>query len=102
MLCSAFFGFKKNAVTGVDGMTWRRYTERLEGRLAELHDGVDSEAYRATPARPVTIAKPDDGTRPLGSAALEDKIVQEAVGEMILTAIYEARFLGFSYSFRLR
>ena len=96
----AFFELKKNASAGVDGMTWTMYLEGLEGRLADLHDRVHSGAYRATPSRRVNIPKPDGGTRPLGIAALEDKIVQKAVAEMILTPIYEAQFLGFSYGFR--
>ena len=48
----------------------------------------------------MNIPKPDGGTRPLGIAAIEDKIVQKAVAEIILTPIYEAEFLGFSYGFR--
>ena len=96
----AFFELKKGAAAGADGMTWRMYEEGLEGRLANLHDRVHSGAYRATPSRRVNIAKPDGGTRPLGVAALEDKIVQKAVTETILTPIYEAEFLGFSYGFR--
>ena len=48
----------------------------------------------------MNIPKPDGGTRPLGVAAIEDKIVQKAVTEAILTPIYEAEFLGFSYGFR--
>ena len=96
----AFFELKKNAAAGADGMTWRMYEEGLEGRLADLHDRVHSGAYRATPSRRVNIPKPDGGTRPLGVAAIEDKIVQKAVAEIILTPIYEAEFLGFSYGFR--
>ena len=96
----AFFELKKNASAGVDGMTWTKYASGLEGRLADLHDRVHSGAYRATPSRRVNIPKPDGGTRPLGIAALEDKIVQKAVAETILTPIYEAQFLGFSYGFR--
>ena len=91
---------KKNAAAGVDGMTWRMYEEGLEGRLADLHDRVHSGAYRARPSRRVNIPKPDGGTRPLGVAAIEDKIVQKAAAETILTPIYEAEFLGFSYGFR--
>jgi RNA-directed DNA polymerase len=45
------------------------------------------------------IPKPDGRQRPLGIAALEDKIVQRAVVE-VLNAIYEEDFLGFSYGFR--
>ena len=68
--------------------------------MGNLHVSVHTGAYRATPSRRVSIAKPEDGTRPLGVAALEDKIVQKAVAEVILTPIYEAQFLGFSYGFR--
>ena len=96
----AFFALKKDAAAGADGMTWREYAQGLEGRLADLHDRVHSGAYRATPSRRVNMAKPGGGTRPLGVAALEDKIVQKAVVETILTPIYEAEFLGFSYGFR--
>ena len=100
VLRGSFFELKKDAAAGADGMTWRRYEEGLEGRLANLHDRVHAGAYRATPSRRVNIAKPGGGTRPLGVAALEDKIVQKAVTETILTPIYEAQFLGFSYGFR--
>ena len=96
----AFFALKKGAAAGADGMTWGMYEEGLEGRLADLHDRVHSGAYRATPSRRVNIPKLDGGTRPLGVAAIEDKIVQKAVAEIILTPIYEAEFLGFSYGFR--
>ena len=96
----AFFELKKDAAAGVDGMTWGMYEEGLEGRLADLHDRVHSGAYRATPSRRVNIPKPDGGTRPLGVAAIEDKLVQKAVTKIILTPIYEAEFPGFSYGFR--
>jgi len=96
----AFFELKRDAAAGADGVTWRRYAQGLEGRLADLHERVHSGAYRATPSRRVHIPKPDGGIRPLGVAAIEDKIVQKAVAETILTPIYEAEFLGFSYGFR--
>ena len=81
-------------------MTWALYAEGLEERLLDLHRRVHSGAYRAPPVRRVEIPKPDGGTRPLGVAALEDKIVQKAVTEIILTPLYEPVFLGFSYGFR--
>ena len=65
----------------------------------DLHARVQRGAYRAKPSRRVYIPKPDGRQRPLGIAAIEDKIVQRAVTE-VLNAIYEADFLGFSYGFR--
>ena len=75
----AFFELKRDAAAGADGVTWRMYEDGLDGRLADLHDRVHSGAYRATPSRRVNIPKPDGGTRPLGVAAIEDKIVRKAV-----------------------
>ena len=95
----SYFALKKLAAPGVDGVTWVQYQENLPKRLKELHERVHSGAYRARPSRRVYIPKPDGQLRPLGIAALEDKIVQHAVGEM-LSAIYEEDFLGFSYGFR--
>ena len=98
-LQDSYFALKKLAAPGVDGVTWMQYQENLPGRLKELHERVHSGAYRAQPSRRVYIPKPDGQLRPLGIAALEDKIVQHAVGE-VLSAIYEEDFLGFSYGFR--
>ena len=99
-LREAYGDLKRWAAPGVDGMTWKEYAVGLEDRLVDLHDRVQRGAYRATPSRRVRIPKADGGTRPLGVAALEDKIVQKAVADILLTPIYEAEFLGFSYGFR--
>ena len=98
-LRASFFGLKKFAAPGVDEMTWTEYGENLEANLAGLHYRVHTGAYRALPSRRKYIPKADGRQRPLGIAALEDKIVQAAV-VAILTPIYEAKFLGFSYGFR--
>ena len=99
-LSAAYFSLKRQAAAGVDGVTWDEYGNGLSERLLDLHDRVHSGAYRALPSRRVEIPKPDGGTRPLGIAALEDKIVQKAVAETILLPIFEPEFLGFSYGFR--
>ena len=99
-LHAAFLGIKKDAAAGVDGVTWRWYEENLENNLQDLHVRIHRGAYRAKPSRRRYIPKPDGRQRPLGIAALEDKVVQRAVTE-ILNAIYEADFRGFSYGFRL-
>ncbi len=98
-LREAYWAISPDAAAGVDGVTWRDYGSELEGNLRDLHARVHRGAYRARPTRRVFIPKPDGRLRPLGVAALEDKILQRAVVE-VLNAIYEADFLGFSYGFR--
>src|SRR5260221_6580313 len=95
----AFFSLKKQAAPGIDGLTWVDYAADLDRNLTDLHARVHSGAYRALPSRRKYIPKADGRQRPLGIAALEDKIVQSAV-VAILTPVYEAEFLGFSYGFR--
>ena len=98
-LREAFLALKRKAAAGVDGITWREYGQDLEARLADLHARVCRGAYRAKPSRRVYIPKPDGRKRPLGIAALEDKLVQRAIVG-VLNAIYESAFVGFSYGFR--
>jgi group II intron reverse transcriptase/maturase len=99
LLRDSFYALKRKAAPGVDGVTWQEYETGLEGRLADLHSRVHRGAYRAQPSRRVYIPKPDGRQRPLGVAALEDKVVQQAV-VTILNNIYEEDFRGFSYGFR--
>jgi group II intron reverse transcriptase/maturase len=98
-LRASYWGLNPKAATGVDGVTWAEYGRDLEENLRDLHARVQRGAYRARPTRRVFIPKPDGRQRPLGVAALEDKILQRAVVE-VLNAIYEQDFLGFSYGFR--
>jgi RNA-directed DNA polymerase len=98
-LRAAYWALEPKAAPGVDGVTWVDYGQDLEGNLRGLHARVHRGAYRARPSRRAYIPKADGRLRPLGIAALEDKILQRAVVE-VLGAIYEADFLGFSYGFR--
>jgi len=98
-LRDAYRAIRPGAAPGVDGVTWQDYGEALEDNLQDLHARVQRGAYRARPTRRVFIPKADGRLRPLGVAALEDKIVQRAVVE-VLNAVYEQDFLGFSYGFR--
>ncbi len=99
LLRDSFYALKRQAATGVDGVKWGEYEVGLEGRLADLHNRIHRGTYRARASRRVYIAKADGRQRPLGIAALEDKIVQQAV-VTILNEIYEVDFKGFSYGFR--
>jgi len=95
----AFYGLKRRAAPGVDGVTWQDYEAELEPRLRDLHERVHRGAYRPQPSRRTLIPKADGKHRPLAISALEDKIVQGAT-VMVLNAIYEGDFCGFSYGFR--
>ena len=99
LLREAYYALKRKAAAGVDGLRWRDYEVDLEDNLQDLHARVQGGAYRALPVRRRYIPKPGGKQRPLGIAALEDKIVQCAV-VAVLNAIYEEDFLGFSYGFR--
>jgi group II intron reverse transcriptase/maturase len=95
----AYWAVSPKAAPGADGVTWSAYGQGLEANLRDLHERVQQGRYRAVPSRRAYIPKADGRLRPLGIAALEDKIVQRAVTE-VLNAIYEADFCGFSYGFR--
>jgi RNA-directed DNA polymerase len=99
MLRTAFFALKRDAASGVDGLTWQDYEADLDRRIEDLHARVRGGGYRALPSRRRYIPKSDGKQRPLAVAALEDKIVQRAT-VAVLNAIYEEDFLGFSYGFR--
>jgi RNA-directed DNA polymerase len=98
-LRAAYKALRPGAAPGVDGVTWQYYGENLEENLRDLAGRLKRGAYRAKPVRRVYISKADGRQRPLGVPALEDKIVQRAVVE-VLNAIYEVDFVGFSYGFR--
>ena len=98
-LRAAYLSLEKKAAAGVDDVTWAQYGAQIEDNLRDLHARLHRGAYRAKPSRRVFIPKADGCQRALGIAALEDKIVQRSVIE-VMNAIYEVDFLGFSYGFR--
>jgi len=99
LLRSCYYNLKRGAAAGVDGVTWQEYGDGLEERLADLHGRIHRGAYHAKPSRRVWIDKTDGRKRPLGIAALEDKIAQAAVVR-VLNQIWEEDFVDFSYGFR--
>ncbi len=101
LLRDSYYALKRDAAPGVDGVTWKQYETDLDEKLADLHSRIHRGTYRAQPSKRAYIPKADGRLRPLGIAALEDKIVQQAV-VTVLNQIYEEDFLGFSYGFRPR
>jgi RNA-directed DNA polymerase len=98
-LMRAYKRLRKDAAAGIDGATKAEYGQALEQNLTELHERLRAGRYRHQPIRRVHIPKGEGKTRPIGISAVEDKIVQDAVRE-VLEAIYEQDFLNCSYGFR--
>ena len=90
---------RKGAAVGVDGVTKDDYGQDLERNLRDLHERMKAKRYRHQPIRRVHIPKGRGKTRPIGIAAFEDKLVQDAIRE-VLEAIYEQDFLDCSHGFR--
>jgi len=99
LLRDGYYALKREAAAGVDGVSWKEYETGLDEKLADLYRRIHRGTYRAQPSKRAYIPKADGRQRPLGIAALEDKIVQQAVVR-VLNQIYEEDFLGFSYGFR--
>ena len=99
LLRRAYFDLNRNSAAGVDEETWTDYGISLTERINDLHRRIHQKRYRPQPSLRVWIPKSDGRPRPIGIAALEDKIVQQALG-WTLESIYEEDFLGFSYGFR--
>jgi group II intron reverse transcriptase/maturase len=98
-LARAFHRLRNDAGTGVDGITKKQYGQNLDENLKSLHGRLRSQEYRHQPIRRVHIPKDKGKTRPIGVSTVEDKVVQDAVRE-VLEAIYEQDFLACSYGFR--
>ncbi len=99
LLARAYRRIRKDAAVGVDGITKEQYGQELEKNLRDLYERMKAKRYRHQPIRRVNVPKGKGKTRPIGVSALEDKVVQGAVRE-VLEAIYEQDFLPCSYGFR--
>jgi len=100
LLAGAFARLRNNAAVGVDGITKEQYGQDLQNNLRGLHERLKSMRYRHQPIRRVHIPKEKKGqSRPIGVSTTEDKVVQNALRE-VLEAVYEPIFMDCSYGFR--
>jgi RNA-directed DNA polymerase len=99
LLAEAYGRLRGDAAVGVDGTTKEQYGQDLERNLWNLHERLKTKRYRHQPIRRVHIPKEKGKTRPIGISTIEDKVVQNALRE-VLEAIYEQDFLDCSYGFR--
>ena len=86
---------------GVDGMAieWIINTGYEEEMITKLHAARREQRYQFAPVRVVEIPKPKGGTRPLGIATVEDRVVQTAM-RLVVEPIFEADFHDCSYGYR--
>jgi group II intron reverse transcriptase/maturase len=98
-LTCAFHALRKDAAVGVDGITKGEYGQALENNIRDLHERLKAGRYRHQAIRRVHIPKEKGKTRPLGISSTEDKIVQQALRE-VLEPIYEWDFIDCSYGYR--
>ena len=99
-LTECYYLLGRDRASGIDGVTWKAYGERLAENLRELVSRMKAKRYRPQPSRRTYIPKDEHSERPLGIPVLEDKIVQRGIA-LILAAIYEEDFLDCSYGYRL-
>lgn len=88
-----------NKAVGIDGITKEDYEKDLEENLESLVERLKKKSYKPKPARRVEIPKENGKMRPLSIYCYEDKLVQEALKE-ILEAVFEPHFYDFMMGFR--
>ena len=84
-LYAAYRSLRKEASAGVDGVTYQEYQKDAERKIQELYQRLKDGKYQAQPLRRVYIPKENGKQRPISIPALEDKIVQKAMVEVLST-----------------
>lgn len=84
---------------GVDGMTVDELGPFLQKNANQIKKALMEGTYIPKPVRRVEIPKPDGGIRLLGIPTVLDRVIQQAIAQ-VLTPIYEREFSEFSYGFR--
>lgn len=95
----AFERIRSDAAKGVDGVSKEQYGQNLNAKLRDLYERLKSKRYRHQAIRRVHIPKENGKTRPIGVSTIEDKVVQNALRE-VLEVVYEPMFYEASYGFR--
>jgi RNA-directed DNA polymerase len=84
---------------GVDGMEVKGLRGYLKEHWLEVREALERGTYRPSPVRRVEISKPDGGVRELGIPTVLDRLIQQAIAQ-VLTPMFEAVFSPHSYGFR--
>jgi group II intron reverse transcriptase/maturase len=84
---------------GIDNMSIDQFGKNLDLNIRELHRLLKQDRYEPLPIRRVYIPKPDGKQRPLGIPAVRDRVIQQALLN-VLTPVFEPTFMDCSYGFR--
>ena len=84
---------------GIDGMEVSELCGYLKEHWLEVREALESGKYRPSPVRRVEIPKPDGGVRQLGIPTVLDRLIQQAIAQ-VLTPMFEGVFSPHSYGFR--
>ncbi len=90
---------KNNGAPGIDGETVFDFELKLEENIEFLHEKLKTNTYRPSPVKRVEIEKPDGGIRLLGIPTVKDRVVQQAVVNVI-EPIFDETFHPSSYGYR--
>lgn len=88
-----------NGAPGIDGETVGDYADDLLKNTELLHEKLKTETYEPSPVRRVEIQKPDGGVRLLGVPTVKDRVVQQAIVNVI-EPIFDPTFHPSSYGYR--
>ena len=90
---------RNNGAPGIDGETILDFADKLELNIEFLHEKLETNTYEPSPVRRVEIEKPDGGIRLLGVPTIKDRVVQQAIVNVI-EPIYDVTFHPSSYGYR--
>ena len=90
---------RNRGAAGIDEMTCEEAKDYLKVNGDELINQILNREYQPLPVRRVEIPKPNGGTRKLGIPTVVDRIIQQALVQ-VLTPIFEPTFSEYSYGFR--
>lgn len=90
---------RNNGAPGIDGETVSDFADRLELNIEFLHERLKTNTYEPSPVRRTEIEKPDGGIRLLGIPTVKDRVVQQAIVN-IIEPIFDPTFHPSSYGYR--
>ena len=84
---------------GIDGVSIGQFSELTRPLWKEIRQSLSAGRYQPSPVRRVEIPKANGGTRPLGIPTVLDRLIQQAIAQ-ILSPVFDPAFSESSFGFR--